>query len=200
MRDFFEDLGKKLSETAESVSKKTEEVVEIQKLKSQIRTMERNNDRDIFDLGKMVFERYNNGEIIDAESKALCEEIFNRDMAMDNYEDQIAQMRGLGMCPVCQSHIEKSMMYCPKCGSKLYEEDPKEEAPKEEAPKEEDPKETCDKGSEAENDIKEAVNDVKEAIREAKKAFTDEMHDIVTKAEDVVDVVDTVMNKKEDDE
>lgn len=45
MGDFFEDLGKRITETAGAVTKKTEEVVETQKIKSQIRVEERNKER-----------------------------------------------------------------------------------------------------------------------------------------------------------
>ena len=65
MADFFgnlkgnlESLGKTISEKAEVVSKKTEEAVEIQKIKSQIRVMERNNERDFEDIGKIIYERF----------------------------------------------------------------------------------------------------------------------------------------------
>ena len=36
MKDFFEDLGKRLSETAEAVTAKAGDAIEIQKLKAQI--------------------------------------------------------------------------------------------------------------------------------------------------------------------
>ena len=39
MRNFLEDLGKRLGETAESMTNKAGEAMEIQKLKSQIRTL-----------------------------------------------------------------------------------------------------------------------------------------------------------------
>ena len=35
MKDFFEDLGKRLSETAEAVTAKAGDAIEIQKLKAQ---------------------------------------------------------------------------------------------------------------------------------------------------------------------
>ena len=41
MKDFFEDLGKRLSETAEAVTAKAGDAIEIQKLKAQIRELER---------------------------------------------------------------------------------------------------------------------------------------------------------------
>ena len=41
MKDFFEDLGKRLSETAEAVTAKAGDAIEIQKLKAQIRELAR---------------------------------------------------------------------------------------------------------------------------------------------------------------
>ena len=65
MADFFSNLKEKLSEKAEVIAKKTEEVadvvakkteqtIDVQKIKNQIRTMERNNERDLLDIGKMI--------------------------------------------------------------------------------------------------------------------------------------------------
>ena len=67
MANFFQDLGKIKSEKAEVVAKKTGEVadvvvkkteqtVEVQKIKSQISVMQRNNDRDYRDIGKMIYD------------------------------------------------------------------------------------------------------------------------------------------------
>ncbi len=63
MKDFFEDIVDRISDTAETVGKKAGEVVEVQKIKGKIRTLERNNRRDFRDLGRMVYERYKNGEV-----------------------------------------------------------------------------------------------------------------------------------------
>ena len=45
MADFFEDLGRKISDVANDIGKKTEDTIEIQKLKSDMRTLRRANDR-----------------------------------------------------------------------------------------------------------------------------------------------------------
>ena len=58
MRTFWEDLSKRIGETAESVSNKAGEAVEIQKLKSQIRALERGTEEDLIDLGRMVYEYF----------------------------------------------------------------------------------------------------------------------------------------------
>ena len=58
----MEDLGKKLGETAEKVTTKTGEYIEVQKIKNQIRALERSNDRDFADMGKMAYDRFCAGE------------------------------------------------------------------------------------------------------------------------------------------
>ena len=107
MADFFanlEDLGKiiskkagkavdvvtqKAGEAVDVISKKAEETVEITKIKSQIGTMERNNERDYKDIGKMIYERYKNGEVVDGEFIELCEAISEREDSIEVMEKVI---------------------------------------------------------------------------------------------------------------
>ena len=79
MKDLFEDIVDRISETAETVGKKAGEVVEVQKIKGKIRTLERNNRRDFRDLGRMVYERYKNGEVQEGKFFDLCENISERE-------------------------------------------------------------------------------------------------------------------------
>ena len=79
MKDFFEDIVDRISDTAETVGKGEGEVVEVQKIKGKIRTLERNNRRDFRDLGRMVYERYKNGEVQEGEFFDLCENISERE-------------------------------------------------------------------------------------------------------------------------
>ena len=58
MKDFFEDLGKRIGETAETMTNMAGEAIEIQRLKSQIRTLARGNAVDLMELGKSIYDRY----------------------------------------------------------------------------------------------------------------------------------------------
>mgnify|MGYP000709014016 CR=1 FL=1 len=58
MKDFFEDLGKRLSETAEAVTAKAGDAIEIQKLKAQIRELARGNAEDLMELGQSIYDRF----------------------------------------------------------------------------------------------------------------------------------------------
>lgn len=129
MADFFgslkenlESLGKTISEKAEVVSKKTEEAVEIQKIKSQIRVMERNNERDYAHIGKMIYERYKKENAVDTEFVEFCEAIEDREASIEAYKKQVAEIKGLDVCPNCKEHLESSVVFCPKCGAKVEQE------------------------------------------------------------------------------
>ena len=95
MKEFFEDLGKFITETAGNVGKKTEEVMEVQKLKSQIRSLERSNQGDLTDLGKIIYERFRKEEAVDGELEVICEEIRKRRMIIAAFEKKLADMKGV---------------------------------------------------------------------------------------------------------
>ena len=136
MGDFFEDLGKRISETAEAVTKKTEEVVETQKIRNQIRVMERSNQRDYEALGKMIYNRFKKGEEINLKYIELCEEIEQREEAIEVYLKEIAELKGKDICQQCKGELDAGMAYCPKCGAKVGEEIFEEEIVPEEAAEE----------------------------------------------------------------
>ena len=93
MTDFFENLGKKLADVANDVSKMTGDTLEIQKLKSDIRTLKRGNDRDYMDMGKYIFDKFQKNEIIDSDLIALCETIEKRDEEIEKLEVDIARIK-----------------------------------------------------------------------------------------------------------
>lgn len=93
MADFFGELGRKLSDTAIDISKKAEETFEVQKLKGDIRSLKRANERDLKDIGHMVYEKFRKGEVDDTEYIALCEQIEKREEQIENQEEQIVKIK-----------------------------------------------------------------------------------------------------------
>ena len=118
MRTFFEELGKKFGETAECVTNKAGEMMEIQKIKSQIRALEKGNEEDFLSLGYMVYKQFQEGETLSMEATGLCEAIQSRDESIDEYEKQIMDVKGDFICEHCGKTVLKGMAYCPYCGAK----------------------------------------------------------------------------------
>lgn len=119
MKDFLEDLGKRLGETAESVTNKAGEAIEVQRLRSQIRSLARGNAVDLMELGKMIYDRYKAGETIEEAAKGLCEAIRSREESMAEYEKSIARIKGEHECENCGKMVADDMLFCPYCGEKL---------------------------------------------------------------------------------
>ena len=60
-------MEQKLSGVISDLGKKTEDTIEIQKIKSDIRSLKRANERDLIDIGRMVYEKFQHGEIRDTD-------------------------------------------------------------------------------------------------------------------------------------
>lgn len=94
MADFFSVLGKKISDVAEDLEKKTEDTLEVQKIKSNIRSIKRANERDFMDIGKMVYEKFHDGEISDIDYVTLCEAIEKREEEIERQEEEVKKIKG----------------------------------------------------------------------------------------------------------
>ena len=79
MKDFFEELGKYIGETATTVGNKAGEVIETQKLKLQVRSLAHENTVDLQELGRGVYEQYKSGAVLDEKAEGLCEAISSRE-------------------------------------------------------------------------------------------------------------------------
>lgn len=157
MEDFFEDLGNTLKKTAETVEKKTNEFIGIQKLRSRITACERKTERDFRDLGEIVFRRFVDGEAMDGEISDICDEILELQKELAGYREQLAAKRGQSICPACGAHIPKEAAFCMHCGAPIpmpeegFEDSPKEETQSQENT--EEPAQDVQDASEEEQEV-----------------------------------------------
>ena len=115
----LDDLGKKLGETVDNVSAIAGKSIEIQKLRNQVRSLEKGNDSDIEGLGRMVYQEFVDGADLDDKVKEICEGIKSREDGITEILQKIALLRGVLNCPDCQKEVSKDMVYCPYCASEL---------------------------------------------------------------------------------
>ena len=94
MADFFEEFGRMVSDVASDITKKTGDTLEIQKIKSNVRSLKRANERDLADIGRMVYEKFQSGEVSDMDYVTLCEEIEKRDEEIEKQEEEIVKIQG----------------------------------------------------------------------------------------------------------
>lgn len=118
----FDDFSKTISNAAETVGKKTELFLEIQKMKSQIHSAKRAVEKSYKDLGELIYQRYDAGEGVDSEVALICEDISQMKAVISDLKEELALKRGRKICPVCQAEVAAESVYCMKCGSKIVAE------------------------------------------------------------------------------
>ena len=203
MKSFFEDLGRKIGETAETVTNKAGEAVEVQRLRNQIRALERGNERDYAELGKMVYNHYKDGEVVDSEAIGICDAIQNREESIGKYEQQISEVKGDVTCGGCGKSVAKDMAFCPHCGSKVPEQAAAEEGDYADAVKEkvvDMAEKVKEKAEAAAETVKEKAESTVEAMKEKAGTTAENVRDKTEEAADTAkekteDAADTVKER-----
>ena len=129
-KDFFGSLGETLTKTAKELSGRAEEVYETQRLRNKISGEERQVEKAMADLGRIIYKRYKEEVPVDDAQKAICEQIDQRMEQIEKYKTDISELKikRKRFCPSCGSPIEKGAAFCSQCGAACPTEEPEEEA------------------------------------------------------------------------
>lgn len=125
---FLENLGKKVGEAAQAAAKKSGELVEITKLNVNIGSEEDKIQKLYTQIGKTVYEKYNATGMADSEVHENCEAIKVHEQNIKALRDKIMEVKSVKQCANCGAEMDKSQLFCAKCGSK------NDVAPAQEAP------------------------------------------------------------------
>ena len=93
MRELFDEIVDKLSDAADQVGKKADEVIETQKIKSKIRGLQKNNRRDFREMGQMLYEKYKQGEELAEEYRSICEAVKEREEEIASCETELLYVK-----------------------------------------------------------------------------------------------------------
>lgn len=118
--EFFEKLKSTISTTAKSAAKKSNEIVEITKLKMAISGAEADIARLMRDIGELVYEGYKGEMEADAgEMEELCTQIDAKYAEIADAKDQLRTLKKLKQCPVCLEESDPEAAFCARCGNKF---------------------------------------------------------------------------------
>ncbi|HAX52387.1 zinc ribbon domain-containing protein [Muricomes intestini] len=188
MGTFFEDLGKKIGETAETVTNKAGEAVEVQKIRNQIRVLERGNESAYIGLGEIIYRHYKDGEVVDSEAIGICEAIQNREESIEKYEQQISKVKGDVKCRNCGKSVAKEMTFCPYCGEKVSDSSSEKTDYAKEAKEHivDAAEEAGEKTEAAAEKVKEKVSDAADTVKEKVSDAADDVCEKVSAAEEKI--------------
>jgi hypothetical protein len=115
--DFFDGLGETLVRTAKELGERAGHVYETQKIRNNISEEERKAGKLQEEIGRIIYKKYRRGEEISPEILALCEQIQEHLRKAASYKDEVAALKGQKICPSCQKAIDKTVSFCPHCGT-----------------------------------------------------------------------------------
>ncbi|MEE1238664.1 MAG: zinc ribbon domain-containing protein [Acutalibacteraceae bacterium] len=128
--DFFGDMMNKAKEAINVASKKTGEVVNTQKQKFDVASLESKREKDFAVLGEIYYNKIKDGEVDDESISELLLSIKEKSEKIDNLKAEINSAKNKRICPKCGAAIDLFSNYCNACGEKLFydsEEDKTEE-------------------------------------------------------------------------
>lgn len=117
--DFLNSLKQTITETAEVVGKKTEDIVEIQKLRNKLRSAGRNVEMDYRKIGEIIFQRFSDGEVMDEELAEICDGIGELKKQMQGYKEELAGRKGQNICASCGTLNPQNAVFCMQCGAMM---------------------------------------------------------------------------------
>ena len=102
--DFFGNLSKTLKKTVDTVGKKTDEFVEIQKIRTRQHALEDQIEKNYQDIGQIIYNRYLNGEAFDENLAGICKDITDLEKEIADCREDVANKRGRIVCPASFLH------------------------------------------------------------------------------------------------
>ncbi len=126
---FLDDLISTTKNVAATAGKKTDEAVQLSKLK--IKESQTNNDikRKYEKLGEMVYQMAKTDTKDDNAFALMVGEIDDCFAKLDEISENIDRLKGEVVCPGCGKKTKDENAYCPSCGTKLpVREEPAEPA------------------------------------------------------------------------
>lgn len=114
---FFEDIGKKVSQTSQDAIKKTKALAETTKINGLISAEKRVIAENYGKIGEKYYELFSDSP---EESLAVfIAAIKEANQQIEEYEDQIKKLKGIDSCPNCGAPAKEGALFCTSCGTKL---------------------------------------------------------------------------------
>ena len=118
--DFLDDMLSKAKDAIDVASKKTGEVVNTQKQKFDIASLESKRAKDFAVLGEIYYNKIKDGEALDENISELVLAIKEKSDKIDALRAEINSAKNKRICPKCGAAIDQISNYCNACGEKLF--------------------------------------------------------------------------------
>lgn len=117
--DTFDEALQKAKGFFDSACKKTDEVVNVSKLKFELSSAENKLDKAYLTLGKVQYDVLKGNEDLEPQLKAIVLDVNEKLEAVETLRNEIAKLTGKGVCKECGAVLNSGAVFCSSCGKKV---------------------------------------------------------------------------------
>lgn len=114
---FFDELGKKITQTSQGAVQKTKNMAEIVKINGMISDEEKKINNLFNQIGKVYFETHLQDP--DPNLAQFFTAIKEAKTRVLSYSEQVKQLKGIVNCPKCGGEVPHGSPFCNSCGSSM---------------------------------------------------------------------------------
>ncbi len=116
----FNNIVDKAKQGFEVVYKKTEDVVNVSKMKLDKASLEAKLSKSYEMLGQICYQSVISGENFESEEvKVLVDDITDNIAEIEELDIKIQGLKNKKLCPKCHSSIDVNSVFCSNCGEKV---------------------------------------------------------------------------------
>lgn len=117
--EFFEQVKKTATDVAQKVAQKSNEVLEVSKIKYEVYDLNADIKKLYTEIGKQVYAQMKGVENLPEEVSMKCEIIEAKLAKIEALKQKEKNLKKHITCPVCQKECTDSDCVCPYCGADL---------------------------------------------------------------------------------
>lgn len=111
-------IARAVGDGARTAAKKSEEIVELAKVKMAI-AAEEDKIHDAYEaMGQIVFDKYQGSEISETELTDLCKRVEELKAKIESLKQKAPESRSIGFCNDCGAVVDDKASFCSKCGTR----------------------------------------------------------------------------------
>lgn len=117
--EFMENVKNVVTDTAQTVVKKTGELLEASKIKYSIFDLKSDIKKLYAQIGEMYYQNKKSGEQDENSMQELCDLIDAKYAQIDALNAKLEDVKNQAKCPACGRICDAELNYCPFCGAEM---------------------------------------------------------------------------------
>lgn len=129
MVDILNKVKHGFQQSLTTVTFRTKEIVEVARIKNQLRLLKEHKQDALCELGSGVFQMYHQNNFNEEKIRAKCEkvalfssQIQEKELELKQLHQRTEEALGKSFCFSCESELPTHAIYCSNCGEKISEE------------------------------------------------------------------------------